>query len=231
MKRRSPSASPAASRTESWWSSRWLAALEPLVDRERMAKGRWHARAGRVVRLDVAPPDVVAYLQGGQAKPRRVALRIRPLSDAAWERVAEVMASQARCAAALLNGELPPWIEVVFKAAGTSLLPSTQEEIGKSCICSDGPSHCKHITAVYHALGARFDADPFLILALRGRSRLGLLAAVRDSRHRQTGLSPTADARPGDRPHSAVSLEEAHRTIARYARHILDLGGHQRPSD
>jgi uncharacterized Zn finger protein len=187
-----------------------------------------------VVRLDVVPPDVFANLQGGHAKPRRVALRLRPLSDAAWERVADVMASQARCSAALLNGELPAWMEAVFEGAGTSLLPGTQEEIGKSCTCSDGPSHCKHITAVYHALGARFDVDPFLILSLRGRSRPALLAAVRESRRRQAGLTPTvlatADARRGGNPQIAVSLEEAHRTIARYARHLLDVGGLQRPS-
>jgi uncharacterized Zn finger protein len=196
-----------------------------------MRKGRWHARAGRVVRLDVAPPDVLAHLQGGQAKPRRVAVRIRPLADDAWDRVVDVMASQARYAAALLNGELPPSIEVVFKAAGASLFPRTQEEIGRSCTCSDGANHCKHVTAVYYALGARFDADPFAILALRGRPRQALLDAIRHRRHGLAGAAPPARSpRPGDLDFDpAVSLEEARRAIARHARRLLEPAGHAAP--
>jgi uncharacterized Zn finger protein len=172
---------------ERWWSSRWLAALERLVDRERLAKGRWHGRAGRVVRLDVRPPHVAALLQGGRATPRQVAIQLRPLSDAAWARVAAVMAEAALYPAALLNRELPPWVEVVFRVAGASLFPATQTDVAKTCTCADRANHCKHITAVYHVLGERFDADPFLILELRGRSREQLLAMIRQQRRHVAG--------------------------------------------
>jgi uncharacterized Zn finger protein len=41
---------------------------------------------------------------------------------------------------------------------------------------------CKHLAAVFYVLAERFDADPFQILALRGRDREELLDELRARR-------------------------------------------------
>src|SRR5206468_3876504 len=101
---------------KTWWGRRWIEALERLVDAPRLSQGRWHARSGRVVRLDVTRGSVVARLEGGRAVPRTVSIRLAPLSDAAWDRVLGAMAAEARYSAQLLTGEMPDGIETVFEA-------------------------------------------------------------------------------------------------------------------
>jgi len=48
---------------------------------------------------------------------------------------------------------------------------------------------CKHLAAVCYVLAERFDADPFAMLALRGRDRETLLADLRE-RRAEAGPAP-----------------------------------------
>src|SRR5689334_21387448 len=109
---------------KSWWASRWIAALERLVNPGRLARGRTYARAGQVVSMDVARDGVRAVVQGSRPQPYRVRVKFKQLTDAAWERVIDAMSAEALYAARLLSGEMPEQIEDVFGAAGTSLLPA-----------------------------------------------------------------------------------------------------------
>ncbi|HEX2032830.1 MAG TPA: SWIM zinc finger family protein [Chloroflexota bacterium] len=175
-----------------WWGERWIAALSRLIEAPRLSQGHWHARSGRVVRLNLVhgavgggrrPSTVVARLQGGRATPRTVTIRLATLSDAAWEQAIEAMAARAIFGAQLLTGELPPAIEEVFAAAGASLFPRDGREVSFTCTCSDScKAPCKHIAAVCYVLAERFDADPWLLFELRGRSRAQLTAALRQRR-------------------------------------------------
>jgi uncharacterized Zn finger protein len=94
-----------------------------VIDPSRRSQGRWHARNGRVVRLEVDPGAVRARLEGGQAMPRDVTLRLRTFPDTRWEQVVSALAAEARFEAALLAGDLPPEIEGSLDAAGLSLFP------------------------------------------------------------------------------------------------------------
>jgi uncharacterized Zn finger protein len=175
------------------WGGRWAAALEPLIDRARLSQGRWHARTGRVVRLEVRPGLVVARLQGGNASPRTVAIRLTPLSEGAWERVLDGIAAEAAFGAQLLAGELPARIEEVFAAAGASLFPRPHGDLAFGCSCSDsrkGP--CKHFAAAYLVLGQRLEAEPLLLFLLRGRAPAEVTAGLRARR----ATSPEETARP-----------------------------------
>jgi uncharacterized Zn finger protein len=167
---------------KSWWASRWIAALERLVDPSRLARGRTYARAGQVVSLDVSAQAVKARVQGSRPKPYAVSIHFQPLTDAEWDRVVEAMASQALYAARLLSGEMPEQIEEVFTEVGTSLFPAIQGDMQTDCSCPDWANPCKHIAAVHYLLGERFDEDPFLMFLLRGRARDDIVAALRARR-------------------------------------------------
>ena len=167
---------------KTWWASRWIAALERLVNPGRLARGRTYARTGQVVSLDVDRDGVKAVVQGSRPEPYNVTISFKRLSDAEWERVVDAMAAEALYAARLLSGEMPEQIEEVFAAAGTSLFPTATVDMRTTCSCPDVANPCKHIAAVHYLLGERFDEDPFLMFLLRGRSRDEIVAALRARR-------------------------------------------------
>lgn len=162
-----------------WWSGRFLAVLEEQGVGGRLARGRSYARAGQIVSLDVAAGAVTAQVQGSRAEPYRVRLGVPTYGKAEWAAVTGRLAEDASYAAALLGGEMPRGIEDVFAAAGLALFPT---ELVMDCTCPDRTVPCKHLAAVCYVLAERFDADPFRILALRGRDREELLAELRERR-------------------------------------------------
>ncbi|MHB8577570.1 MAG: SWIM zinc finger family protein, partial [Dehalococcoidia bacterium] len=167
---------------KTWWAGRWLKALDALVDEGRLSRGRSYARSGQVTKLDVAKTGVDARVQGSQPSPYTVSIHFKQLSNAEWNQVYDVMASEAIYAAKLLSGEMPSEIENAFAAAGAALFPTTQQDLETSCSCPDWSNPCKHVAAVYYLLGERFDADPFQMFLLRGRSGDEVTAELRKRR-------------------------------------------------
>jgi uncharacterized Zn finger protein len=178
---------------KTWWASRWIAALERLVNPGRLARGRSYARTGQVVSLDVTRDGVKAEVQGSRAKPYSVTIQFKRLSDAEWERIIDAMSAQALYAARLLSGEMPETIEEVFASVGTTLFPAAKGDMQTTCSCPDDANPCKHIAAVYYLLGERFDEDPFLMFLLRGRSQEEIVTALRARRAGADG-EPAAES-------------------------------------
>ena len=125
-------------------------------------------------------------------------MRFRALSEAQWDAVADAMAAQALYAARLLSGEMPEQIEEAFRAAGVTLFPADEGDLETDCTCPDWANPCKHVAAAFYLLGERFDADPFLMFELRGRTKEQIVEALRA---RRAG-GPSARRRgPRARPH------------------------------
>jgi uncharacterized Zn finger protein len=164
---------------DSWWSQRFIAVLERFGQGPRLARGRAYARRGQVIDLEVVPGLVAARVQGSRARPYRVAIRLVPLDDDDWRRAEEVIAGQAVFLARLLSGEMPEEIEEAFAACRLALFPAKRTDLTPECSCPDWEATCKHVAAVYYLLAERFDEDPFLILAWRGRPREQLLGELR----------------------------------------------------
>jgi uncharacterized Zn finger protein len=165
-----------------WWAGRWLAALERLVDAGRLSRGRSYARSGQVTRLDAGAGGVDARVQGSRPTPYRVTIRFRRLTEAEWAAVADALAAEALYAARLLSGEMPERIEDAFRAAGVTLFPADESDLETDCTCPDWANPCKHVAAVFYLLGERFDADPFLMFVLRGRTQAQVVEALRARR-------------------------------------------------
>jgi uncharacterized Zn finger protein len=164
---------------ESWWSGRFIAALEKLSDPNRLQRGRSYARSGQVMDLKVAPGRVTARVQGSRTTPYRVELAIRPFTTGQWAQVERAMADQALFLAALLAGEMPREIEEAFTAAGHPLFPTEPDDLSTDCSCPDFANPCKHAAAAVYILAERFDEDPFQIFAWRGRAQEELLERLR----------------------------------------------------
>jgi uncharacterized Zn finger protein len=178
---------------KTWWASRWIDALEGLVNPGRLARGRTYARAGRVLSLDVDRQGARAVVKGSRTEPYQVTIQFKRLTDAEWERVIDAMAGEALYAARLLSGEMPEQMEEVFSSSyvGCSLFPSEEGDLRTHCTCPDWANPCKHIAAAHYLLGERFDEDPFLMFLLRGRSQDEIVAELRARR-----AGPDSEASP-----------------------------------
>lgn len=182
-----------------WWTTRWIEALEGLMDAGRLRRGRRYARGGQVLSVEEQTGGVVAKVQGSRTGAYRVNIELEPLSDARWEQVIDALAGRALFAARLLAGEMPEDIEEAFRAANVSLFPSRRGELETDCTCPDWAEVCKHIAAVHYILGERFDEDPFLLFRLRGRTAEQLISALRARRGAESGQEdeePDLDAPP-----------------------------------
>ncbi len=177
---------------QTWWSERFVAVLERIGLGSRLQRGKNYARRGQVISLDIDAGRVGARVQGSRSRPYRVRIGITAFGKAEWATVEAELAASAWYAARLLSGEMPEDIEAVFAAAGLSLFPSSSAELSMDCTCPDSQVPCKHIAAVFYLLAEAFDADPFAILAWRGRDRDDLLANLHAAR--ADGL-PAADQR------------------------------------
>jgi uncharacterized Zn finger protein len=162
-----------------WWSRRFIGVLESYGMSGRLARGRSYARSGQVLRFTLAEGKVTAAVQGSRAKPYDVRLGVKPLTAAQWAAVAERLAGAALFRAKLLAGEMPQEIEEVFADCGTPLFPEDADDLDMRCSCPDWGVPCKHLAALCYVLAEAFDADPFTMLAWRGKGREELLGALR----------------------------------------------------
>ena len=177
-----------------WWSKKWLSALESFGWSARLQRGRKYARSGQVVDFAINPGQVTARVQGTRPKPYSVKIELKLISAADWEKVISVMGSQAIFAAKLLTGEMPQNIEEAFAAANVSLLPNSAKDLKTECSCPDWANPCKHIAALYYILADEFDRDPFMIFHLRGRRKEQIIDELR--KIRSLG-KPEAEGRSG----------------------------------
>ncbi|MBI2863088.1 MAG: SWIM zinc finger family protein [Chloroflexi bacterium] len=167
---------------ETWWSTRFIKLLESFGMGPRLGRGRSYARSGQVLPLSIEAGLVKTKVQGSRSTPYAVEIRLAPLTDGNWEKVFERMSEQAVFMAKLLAGEMPANIEEAFAAAQVSLLPQTVKDLVTECSCPDWANPCKHVAAVFYILAEAFDGDPFLIFALRGRTKEQVIDKLRGMR-------------------------------------------------
>ncbi|THA73667.1 hypothetical protein E6R60_23920 [Streptomyces sp. A0642] len=182
---------------DSWWGRAWVAALEDLsMDGSRLARGRAYADSGNVAAITVTPGRVVAYVHGSRPRPYRAELRLRTLADPDWDTFLDAVAARPGHLAALLAKEMPYSLADTAAAAGVALLP-VADDLDPGCSCPDRGWPCKHVAALCYQMARLLDADPFVLLLLRGR---GERALVEDLGRRNAAHSarerPAAPATP-----------------------------------
>ncbi|MEU6006021.1 SWIM zinc finger family protein [Streptomyces sp. NPDC047453] len=180
---------------ETWWGDAWVDALEEgALDAARLARGRGYAQTGHVDAVTVTPGLVLAYVRGSRPRPYRVQVRLRTLDDADWDRFLDAVAERPGHIAALLDKEMPQSLA----DCGVPLLPGPGD-LEPHCSCPDRGHPCKHAAALCYQTARLLDADPFVLLLLRGRgerelldalSRLNATRAARAAQEREPGPFP-----------------------------------------
>lgn len=167
----------------SWWARAWVKALEDTsLDEAQLRAGRRYAGSGRVGTITVSPGRLAATVDADDETYEAVVMVDR-LGEDDWQRFLDRVAERAGHLAALLDGEMPRDLVDAAASAGVSLLPGIGD-LDPSCTCEGWELPCRHAAALCYQLGWLLDADPFVLLLLRGRSRDSLLDELR---HRSTG--------------------------------------------
>lgn len=169
-----------------WWSRRFLKAIESPETASRLSRGKSYARSGQVLSMTIAPGEVAAQVQGSRPEPYAVTVAAPPFTRADWRRAVGALAEQAAYSAELLAGRMPEDIEQVLEPLGMALFPAMRQ-LDLACSCPDWGNPCKHAAAVCYLLAEQFDEDPFVILHWRGMPREELLDALRAHRAGHAG--------------------------------------------
>ncbi|MER6385887.1 SWIM zinc finger family protein [Streptomyces sp. NPDC001250] len=178
-----------------WWGNAWVAALEQgALDPKRLTRGRGYADQGHVDAITVTPGLVLAYVRGSRPRPYRVQVRVRTLDDEDWGRFLDSAADRPGHIAALLDKELPQ----PLADCGVPLLPGPGD-LAPRCSCPDSGHPCKHAAALCYQTARLLDADPFVLLLLRGRGEKALLDAL-SRRSAARAARAAQDRRPESLP-------------------------------
>ncbi|MFI6643652.1 SWIM zinc finger family protein [Streptomyces sp. NPDC050504] len=157
---------------ETWWGTAWRAALEALsLDPRRLARGSAYADEGNVAAITVTPGRVIAYVHGSRPRPYRTEIRLRTLSDEQWETFLDDAAAHPAQLAALLDKDMP---QALADTAEVPLLPGPGDLL-PHCTCPDQGRPCKHTAALCYRTARLLDADPFVLLLMRGRGEREIL--------------------------------------------------------
>ncbi|WP_461037818.1 SWIM zinc finger family protein, partial [Streptomyces mayteni] len=156
-----------------WWGLSWLKALEDTaLDAARLRQGRRAARGGAVGAVSVRPGRLTAVVRAADGAAYRSDVLLRRLTDAEWDRLLRTVAGEAGHIAALLDRDMPPQLVADAEAAGVELLTGIGD-LDPECECGEW-DHCAHTAALCYQVARLLDADPFLLLLLRGRGERGL---------------------------------------------------------
>ena len=174
------------------WSEQFLGMLESLRMPAVFQQGRRYARSGQVRSLNISTSLVTGLVVDDNGETYRARVAVRAYSAADWRRIERALAAEAIHAARLLAGDLPEDLDSILAGYGLSLFPAELTDIALECSCPGWHKPCAHLAATCYVLAETFDADPFVILAWRGRGRTELLDNLRALR-----TSPDAGATAG----------------------------------
>jgi uncharacterized Zn finger protein len=170
-----------AARSTTWWGKAWVRAVEEAAYADAdLTAARSLARGGHVGGISTEPGRYVASVED----PRglwTVEGTVPVLDDAGLEALVETVAAQSGRIAALAAGDLPHDLVEQAEEAGAELLPYGGE-LDARCGCDHWADPCVHALAVLSQLAWLVDADPFVLLQLRGMPREKLLARLHQRR-------------------------------------------------
>jgi uncharacterized Zn finger protein len=158
----------------SWWGRAWISAMEDTaLDLRQLKQGRKYAAAGRVGPITVSPGRIAAVVDDQEGQ-YRTEVRLAELTDDEWDRFLDRVASRAGHLAALLDRDMPHDLVEAADDAGVHLLPGIGD-LDPDCDCPGWELPCRHAAALSFQVSWLLDADPFVLLLMRGKGERELL--------------------------------------------------------
>jgi uncharacterized Zn finger protein len=170
-----------------WWGNAWLQAMEDTaLDLAQLKRGRRFAYAGLVGPITVSAGRIAAQVTNDDGQVHHTVVLVDRLSDGQWRRFLDEVAAKAGHVAALLDRDMPHDLVEAAADADVPLLPRIGD-LQPECDC-EGWELCTHAAALCFQAAWLLDADPFVLLLLRGLGQEDLTGELR--RRAEARLAP-----------------------------------------
>jgi len=174
-----------------WWGNEWLRAMEDTsLDLGQLKRGRRFAYAGLVGPITVSAGRIAAQVTSDDGQVHHTVVLVDRLSDGQWRRFLDEVAAKAGHIAALLDRDMPHDLVDAASDADVPLLPGIGD-LQPECDCDGWELPCMHAAALCFQAAWLLDADPFVLLLLRG---LGQEDLTEELRRRAEARRPPAPA-------------------------------------
>ena len=189
-------------RATTWWGRAWTRAVEETAYSERdLVAARSLARSGHIGGITTDTGRFVASVEDGSGL-WTVSGTVPVLDGPARATLVETVAAETGRISSLLAGDLPHALVEHAEEAGVELLPYGGE-LATDCTCTAWVDPCLHGLAVLSQLTWLVEADPFVLLQLRGLPRDDLLAQL------HAGAGEAGEAGPDEADDLDAGLDAA----------------------
>ncbi len=151
------------------WGSRWLDLVEasPAFDEAALRRGADYASFDGQLDVEIERGRASTTASSGPRMSYEAAISVPTLDDDQVNAIVASIAEETHRIAAVLDGELPPDLDVLLAIDPKRIVPT--------CTCTSVDRPCKHATAVAHLIADAIADEPFDLLHLRGISRVDLI--------------------------------------------------------
>ncbi|MFI6095198.1 SWIM zinc finger family protein [Lentzea sp. NPDC051213] len=161
-----------------WWGKAWDRALkDTALDLGMLKLGRRYAHAGVVGPITVSPGLLHAQVHDDDTV-HSTTVRVPELTEVQWGQFLDRVAEQPGHIAALLDNDMPRDLVAAAEESGVDLLPGIGD-LEPECDCEGWELPCRHAAALAFQVGWLLDADPFVLLLLKGKPEQELLDALK----------------------------------------------------
>jgi len=162
-----------------WWGNAWLQAMaDTSLDLAQLKRGRRFAYAGLVGPITVSAGRIAAQVTNDDGAVHHTVVLVERLTDAQWRRFLDEVAAKAGHLAALLDRDMPHDLVAAAADADVPLLPGIGD-LQPECDCEGWELPCTHAAALCFQAAWLLDADPFVLLLLRGLGQRDLTDELR----------------------------------------------------
>jgi len=173
--------------------SAWvMESIDSNFSADRIVAGLTYAMDGQIRTLKLSKGKIVSTVQCIEERPFKLEIEVSVLSSDEWVQVAKLMAMEARMAARLSAGRIPPTLSSMLRACNQSAFI---DKIKSTCTCKD-KKPCKHAAATMFLVAERLLATPLVYFEIRGTDKEELLIKLRQAR--------TLDAKGQAKAHASI---------------------------
>ncbi len=197
---RSPQPVTVSGRTiaSTFWGRAWCDNLNTWKDYDnRLPRGIAYLRNGSVADLFISKLSVEAIVAG--SVPYHITIKFTQLPDARWKKLRSECTASINSLLDLLAGKFSKGLMELLTSTRTGLFPAAGE-MKMSCNCPDSSGCCKHLAAVFYAIGAKLDHQPELLFVLRGVDHHELVTHATSARNldRELNAAGTSELQTDD---------------------------------
>lgn len=156
---------------ENWWAQEFVRILEDAGEKGRLMRARTCGRNGGGSNLSISGGKMNVGICCSGYTIREVMFWFPEFKEDIWNRLVDIIASDATLTGSLLSGDFSEFFADALKCENIILIPEKYTDIRTYCNCGDDKDPCIHVAVAWYLLAEALDKNPWYIFTLYGLSR------------------------------------------------------------